>query len=297
MLRYKTRFWTALSALALCAAFGPAAQAQRHSSFGFSGFGHGLFGHGLFGSRPHGGVSFFIASRPSRFGGGRSGFSLALDLRYGSYYNSYCRPSYYGGYAYQPSYYPTYAYPVYTQPTVVYNVVRDDYRPFDSDLSIDRGITREVAPPRRAEDAARDDANDYYLYRRPRSTVRDPALRGAIDDIEAAFRSQDVSRLEKHVDSAGKVILVSDGTTRRELGASDYLEMTRDALKDLKTKTFTLDRVVPASNGSWLVWGKHVLGEDGNEKSYAVSFVLKKSGESWQIAEVGADPQPRTPGK
>ena len=51
-----------------------------------------------------------------------------------------------------------------------------------------------------------------------------------------------------------------------------------------------LDKIEPASNGAWLVYGTHILRtEDGKEKSFTVGFVLKKRGNVWAISEVSAD--------
>jgi hypothetical protein len=152
---------------------------------------------------------------------------------------------------------------------------------------------RQVAR-RNASAGSRTDDGDYYLNAKPKPKGpldRDSALAEAVADIQTAFRINDIVRLEKHIDTAGTIVLQNKGRTRQSIPAATYVEMTRDALKAMKTTTYVLDKVEPASNGAWMVYGTHILKtEDGAQKKFNVGFVLKKSGDRWVIAEVGADP-------
>lgn len=132
---------------------------------------------------------------------------------------------------------------------------------------------------------------DYYLNarRRPSELERDPTLARAVSDIETAFRTGDIGPLTDHIDAKDTLTLQTQGRTRRRVAASEYLDMTAEALKVLKTARYTLNKVEPASNGAWMVTGTHVLhGEDGAEKTFDVGFVLKRRGDHWMIAEVTA---------
>jgi hypothetical protein len=221
------------------------------------------FGHMSFGGHPRFHSSFF-SSRPFRFHHDRTRFFFGLS--FGFPYYGYYPPVYYA-----PDYYYYPAYP----PKVVYNVY-PDYRP-------------SYAPPSRK--AGRDDADEYYLNRRPSPLRQDTALAQAVNDIQTAFRTGDITPLEPHVIAADKLIVQSQGRTRRTLTGSEYLDMTREALKEMHTVRFMLDQVEPGSNGAQLVYGTHVLrGDDGKEKVFRVSFVLKKSADKWIITEVSADP-------
>jgi hypothetical protein len=225
----------------------------------------------------------------------------------------YCAPGYYGGYG-NPGYgsygYSGYSVGVnlggvrlgyqqyqqqrnsyieqYVPPVVPYGGDSAYRRDYDR-AGADRSVPREQPTLRRNKDD--DSDNDYYLHRKPGAAPKDAGLTEAIADITAAFRTGDTRRLEKHIDRAGTVTVQSLGRSRQQLAASDYLQMTGEALKVMKTSRYTLDKVEPASNGSYLVFGTHVIrGEDGGEKTFNVGFVLEKKGENWLIKEVSADP-------
>jgi hypothetical protein len=156
---------------------------------------------------------------------------------------------------------------------------------------------RRYEPPALREPAAKiakADDSDYYLHQKPKPKTpldKDALLAEAVKDIEFAFQSGDVARLEKHIVPTDMLTLQAKGRTRKPLAAAAYLQMTRDALAEMKTVKYELNKVEPASNGAWMVYGTHVLrNEDGKEKKFSVAFVLKKRGELYVITEVSADP-------
>jgi hypothetical protein len=138
------------------------------------------------------------------------------------------------------------------------------------------------------------DDSSYYLHKRakPKTAVeKDPLLAEAVADIEYTFRSGEIARLEKHIVATDTLTIQAKGRTRKPLAASAYLQMTREALADMKTTRYELNKVEPASNGAWMVYGTHVLrNEDGKDKTFSVAFVLKKSGDKYVVTEVSADP-------
>lgn len=152
---------------------------------------------------------------------------------------------------------------------------------------------RRTPPPLKTGE---EDANDYYLNRKTSPLQKEPGLAQAIRDIETAFRNGDIRLLEKHLDTGGKLTLMSMGRTRRQLEVSSYIDMTKDAFANIKTASYALDKVEPASGGAWMAYGKHVLKADnGADQTFNVGFVLKKSTdengvERWLITEVSADP-------
>ena len=125
--------------------------------------------------------------------------------------------------------------------------------------------------------------DEYYLNAGLKSKGpldRDAALAEAVKDIAAAFRTGEIASLEKHTPATGMIVLQNKGRTRQNMAVASYLEMTREAVKSMKTVTYTLPNVEPASNGAWLVYGTHVIrSEDGSPRAFNVGFVLKKSGE------------------
>ncbi len=142
--------------------------------------------------------------------------------------------------------------------------------------------------------APSDDDASYYLHQKPKPKTmveKDPSLSQAVANIERAFRSGDLRPLELHVIPKENLTLATKGQSRKPLTGEAYLELTRDALKNMKTLKFELSNAEPGSNGAMLVYGTHVLqAEDGKGLSFNVGFVLKKRGDQWFISEVSADP-------
>lgn len=221
-------------------------------------------------------------------GGFSAGFQVGgLSLGYrqnNGYYNS---GGYYGysGYPQQGYVQPQLGYDAYVPDPAYVNGYTRAYDDRVRPNTIDERRAPAVVPSKPAEE------NDYYLHRKPSPAAKNPALAEALKDIETAFRTGNAAPLEKHIDRAGKLTLQVKGTTRQEMSAEDYLAMTRDALKVMKTSRYELTKVEPASNGAVMVTGTHVLRtEDGQQKSFTVGFILKQRGESWLITEVSAEP-------
>lgn len=166
-----------------------------------------------------------------------------------------------------------------------------------SDTSAGTSRRATQTPPRlKGENsAAVDESDEYYLNRKPSPLTKDPGLARAVTDIQTAFRSGNIGLLKTHLDAGVNLTLQSMGHSRRVLPVGDYVAMTEEAFKSIKTVRYALDHVEPAANGAWLVYGTHVLKADsGAEKTFNVGFVLAKSGEQgaekWIITEVTADP-------
>lgn len=211
---------------------------------------------------------------------------------YGSYSSGFQAGGIGLGYAQGNGYYGgTGFYGGYGQVLPAAGYARDDVReyaaPADQRYAPEENRRAPAVVPSRTSDQV----NDYYLHRKPSAATKDPTLAAAIGDIEAAFRTGNTATLEKHVDRSGKLVLQVKGTTRQEMSAQDYLEMTRDALKVMKTARYELNKVQPASNGAVMVTGTHALRtEDGHEKTFTVGFILKQSSGQWLITEVSAEP-------
>jgi hypothetical protein len=236
---------------------------------GFShvgGFGHGGFSGGGFRHFGHGGFDH------DRFHG-HSNFFFGIDVGFGY-------P------LYDPFYYPY--YPYYSYPYPYPYAIPDPYY-VDPPVYMAPAPAYVPAPPRRDYRSGDD---DYYLYRRPASSQpKDPGLTQAVADIEIGFRTGDIAQVEKHVLADEKLTVRSAGHAEQSMDGGAYLDRTRDAFKEMKTVRYELDRFSPAGEGAWKVEGTHVLRrDDGTERRYHVHFLLKRHGDMWMIAEVGADP-------
>ncbi len=181
---------------------------------------------------------------------------------------------------------------------VYQNAPPEYYEPTGESYTADYGGV--PAPPQKAPQSpppARADVPDdsaYYLYQpvhvQAAPLTKDASLAAAIADIETAFRSADIGRLQAHVAAGDTLMLTSQGNSRTPLAASVYLDRTREAFKTMRTVAYHLDKVEPASNGAQMVYGSHTLvGSDGQDYTYNVAFVLKKRGDNWYITEVSAD--------
>jgi hypothetical protein len=250
------------------------AQFSRHgsggghvSSFSSGHVSHGSipFGHGSsFGG--HGSTIFNHGSHFYGHDGFRSRSSFFLGLSFGNYYPFYPYYSYYSPY-YDPFYYPIYR-TAYVDERPVY-IERDSY-------------------DRRSPGAVRGD-DDYYLYRRPSPLKRDAALADAVSDIEKGFLTDDIALIERHVESGGTISVRSRDRSAKSLKAAEYLEMTRGAVKEMKTVSYKLDSVDLVRDGEARVYGTHTLKMDnGDEKRFEVSFLLKRREDKWWIVEAGA---------
>ena len=181
----------------------------------------------------------------------------------------------------------TQSYNSYGTIAPVYPQVR---RPVDTRAQEYYDDTRDTRRP----PAASSEEPSYYLHQKPRPKTlveKDPTLSQAVADIERAFRNGDLRPLESHIVARENLALSSKGHSRKSITGETYLELTRDALANLKTTKFELPNAEPASNGAVMVYGTHVIrAEDGKSVAFSVSFVLKKRGEQWFITEVSADP-------
>lgn len=274
-MQHKTNTYRAVLATSALLLFSSLAAAVRADLRG----GHRNYGHAIIGSSRHFGFGHSSWWRPSHFRYGGSRFSLSLGFGFGSFGGYWYSPAYYAPAYYWPSYYDSVYYAAPVRPAVIYDVYPDaerDYRSYER-----------TTPPRPSR--AEDEENDYYLYRKP-TPKPEPALKSAVEDIEDAFRTGDTALLERHIRLSEQIpILVGDRITRRVTG-EEYVKMTRGALAEMKTASYKLTRIEPASGGNWRAVGTHVVRtEDGKDKTYEVQFILRKSGDTWLIDEVGGE--------
>jgi hypothetical protein len=255
---------------------------------GHSGFSSGThFGAGTSFHSSGGGTSFRPSSSFGGSGGFRSGSSFGGSFSGRSFHSGGLfhdsfrfrpRNSFFFGFSfggYYPYYYDPFWYPGYSYyPYPVYRTVYVDEHAYVE---------------RRYRDDIKYGDDDYYLHRRYSSIRPDIAVTDTIADIEKAFLNGDGALLERHVDTKESIRIYARDRSSKSLKASEYIDMTRDAFKDMKTVSYHLDRVQPAGNGVWSASGIHVLrAENGDEKRFEVNFVLRKAGDRWIIVEAGA---------
>jgi hypothetical protein len=135
---------------------------------------------------------------------------------------------------------------------------------------------------------------DYYLdrgywWRDDRSG--DPGLRGAIEDLEDAFRYNDIGPLTRLTDPGTEIAVFAKGRYEYSLSANDYLDMTRDFMVGADTVRFDVFRVRRRSAGVCSLSAKHVYrARDGQSRTVYLSFVLERLGRDWTLTQVDTAP-------
>ncbi len=287
-------YWLSGSALALGLLAGSvgAASAQRMGFHGASGGGfHGGIRGGFHtGPSFHGGGSF-RTYRPGGFYGGHFGFGYRRP-----FHRFYYGPSFFlsfGAYPFFYSDYPYY-YPYYDPYDYTYPYYDGDpyYTPPPAPQSSYRvGEKTPTTPPQ--DEANAEDQNDYYLNSHPERSAevqQEPGLSQAITDIQLAFRSGDISLLERHVEATENLTILSRGHAPRTMKGSDYLDKTSDALPKMQTERFDLTHAQRMDDDTWSVSGTHaVRGANGKVQEFHIRFTLKKRDAGWYITQVSAD--------
>ncbi|MDE2126823.1 MAG: hypothetical protein KGJ62_09565 [Armatimonadetes bacterium] len=140
------------------------------------------------------------------------------------------------------------------------------------------------------------DVNSYYLNRpqqaEPQQAAPEEAfIRSVAADIEKAWESGDIQYLAKYVRNDGKIAVYLRGQYQYSLPASDYLDMTRDALRSTTTVSFTFNGYQRDQNGVWTLTGSHVYRDHaGTEHTVRVTYVLQRIGQGYYVTQVGSAP-------
>lgn len=151
----------------------------------------------------------------------------------------------------------------------------------------------EEAPAIRGNEAANE---DFYLRRRaaaedPRSETIDTAL----DEIRKAWLNGDYEKLAARYSIRRPVRVYLKGDFRYEVMPAEFLPMLRDAMKNLETVAFDLDRPRAVGKGKVFVSGAHSwLDESKKKQTTHISYGLELNGGRWIITEVGSSSGPIT---
>jgi hypothetical protein len=128
----------------------------------------------------------------------------------------------------------------------------------------------------------------YYLNR-----TRGLALEYAMSDIRKAWTDGRFDLLKNHVRSYDKISVLLDGKYDYSLDANDYLDMTSDAIDQIKTIGFTWLSTREREDGQYTAFGRHDYRDaDGLPKSSYVSYTLDPEGGVCYITEVGSSDSP-----
>lgn len=131
----------------------------------------------------------------------------------------------------------------------------------------------------------------YYLSR---SSSADTPVSGTLSDIRSAWMGGRADLIKSHVDGSKQIAVLLDGKYDYSVDASDYIDMTTDAIGQLHTTSFTWEEVRKRADGDYAAFGKHVYRDSSNqEKTVYVSYTLMpvKHGK-FMITEVGSSENP-----
>jgi hypothetical protein len=220
-----------------------------------------------------------------RFGPGGFGFFSPSfgEFSYGGYAFDYGAPLY-GGYV--PSVYSLYGswYPPYLPQDRVIIIERDPVK--------DRAEP-DTEPADRADESAKDKHSsagdgEYYLAPRSGETLDD-----AIAEIRHAWMNGDYARLKSRLPEKGRVRIYLKGKYKYAVDASDFAQMTQDAMKRIDTTSFTLDRVKRLGDDRAFASGEHIYYDPDHVKHEVyVSYGLSREDGRWKIAEAGSSTEP-----
>jgi hypothetical protein len=128
--------------------------------------------------------------------------------------------------------------------------------------------------------------NSYYLDRR---TTQSEALSNAISDIQRAWENNDFNSFAQHLDNNSRISIYLDGEYAYSLSLNDYAKMSQDAIENINTVNFIIDRVTQRDNGQYVLYGTHIYRlSDSDIRTVYVTFTFEKNGENYYIVEAGS---------
>lgn len=127
----------------------------------------------------------------------------------------------------------------------------------------------------------------YYLDRAPRQRDERQAL---LSDLRALWKLRDMQFIERYVRPNSHIAVYLEGKYAYSLPAEDYLEMTRDALRVIKTEEITFYQVSKRGENQLVVRGEHRYIDDltGELKVVYVSYTFEWVEGRWYLSEVGS---------
>jgi hypothetical protein len=117
-------------------------------------------------------------------------------------------------------------------------------------------------------------------------------LRAAIDEIRLAFIEGNIEPLVNLIDPRSRIAVYLAGEYAYSLPGGDYLDLTRDALRNIQTIAFRMVRVTRKAPAIYTVTGTHAYrGVDKQPHTVCVSFAMEIRDGFWTITQVGSAPK------
>jgi hypothetical protein len=136
-----------------------------------------------------------------------------------------------------------------------------------------------------------EDASDQNLLDDPNLDQDQPGLRNAIDDLTEAFQGGNIDGLVTLIDPNTSIAVYQNGHYQYSLSASDYIDLSRDAIQSMHTVAFTLNDLHQRAPSVFSVAGQQTYqDQNGETLTTWVSFVLQDISGQWTLTQVGTAP-------
>ncbi|HLK56770.1 MAG TPA: hypothetical protein VKU00_09410 [Chthonomonadaceae bacterium] len=138
-----------------------------------------------------------------------------------------------------------------------------------------------------------DGRDDYYLHHHDEDDrwKDDPDLRHAVYDLEDTFRNEDIALLAPLTDPATRIAIFERGRYQYTVAPDDYLDMTRDFLRNAHTVEFTAYRVHSRARGVNQVFVRHVYQDQrGENHTVYLCMVMERIHDRWTITQIDTSP-------
>lgn len=131
----------------------------------------------------------------------------------------------------------------------------------------------------------------YYLERPQREPDAREVLLG---DLRRAWIYRDSTLIEKYLRSNGYIAVHLDGQYAYSIPVQDYRDLTRDAIRSIKTERITFDKMFKRGDSQWVVYGiqDYVDEMTGAERRVYLMYVFEREYDRWYLVEVGSSYRP-----
>ena len=140
--------------------------------------------------------------------------------------------------------------------------------------------------------------NGYYLNPNSRNEqpAQKPILRAMRDrlnttssNLSKVWSTSKIAYLSRHIDSNAKIAVYLNGKYQYSIKGSEYINLTKRALRKNSTTTFILDTMQRLGANQYLVTGRHAFRDaQGIEQAVRVSYVLEDQRGRLVVTQTGA---------
>lgn len=125
----------------------------------------------------------------------------------------------------------------------------------------------------------------YYLERRPLDSQQQ-----LLSDLRAAWMLRDPSYLTRYIRPESYIAIYLDGQYAYSLPAQDYIAMTRDAIRAVRTEQIRFYRIAKRGDTQLVVRGEHQYIDDatGVRRLVYIQYTFEQVDGRWYLIEAGS---------